>query len=139
VIASPGEGGFTEAKRSPKEVFMKTRLCKEVELAGGEVLCRPGDQADALYLVRSGKVEVSELLEGNGLRGRRVLGPGQFFGELDFVRPRPSPLMVRALERTSLLRIDGEGLQRVLAERRGGRKLRLKGLLGCGDRLVFLC
>jgi len=122
-----------------REGIVGAQLCKEVELAGGEILRRPGDQADALYLVRSGKVELGELFDGNGLKGRRVLGPGQFFGELDFVRPRPSPLMVRALERTSLLRIDGEGLQRVLTERRGGRKLRLKKLLGCGDRLVFLC
>lgn len=118
---------------------MKTQLCKEVELVGGQILRRPGDQADALYLVRSGRVEVGELFGRDGLKGRRVLGPGQFFGELDFVRPQPSPLMVRALERTSLLRIDGESLQQVLTERRGGRKLHLKKLLGCGDRLVFLC
>ncbi len=45
--------------------------------------------------------------------------------------------MVRALEQTSLLRIDGRPLAHKLKERQGG-SLRWKRLLGCGDQLILL-
>ncbi len=68
-----------------------------------------------------------------------MMGPGEFFGELDFTQSGALALTVRALEDTSLLRIDGQCLTRQLRKRRSAGKLRLKKLLGCGDRLIFLC
>ncbi|OGF57355.1 MAG: hypothetical protein A2Z21_02425 [Candidatus Fraserbacteria bacterium RBG_16_55_9] len=109
------------------------QLWERVEACPGQVLCRPGDRTDSLYLIRSGRVELTE--SGN----TRIVGPGEFFGELDFAQPGSSQLMVCALEDTSLLRIDGKGLENQLRERRGGEKLRLRKLLGRGDRLIFLC
>ncbi len=109
-------------------------LWQRVDVRKGEVLCRQGEPCDSLYLVRSGRVEILP----SDQQGHRVVGPGQFFGELDFYRPIRSPVTVQALEDAALLRIDGRGLTRQLAQRRGGEPLRVKRLLGCGDRLVFL-
>lgn len=119
-------------------------LWERVDVAGGEVLCRPGQPADALYLVRSGRVE---LHHGEGVEAgpfaRRVVGPGEFFGEVDLVSASTAASRLtytaRALEDSTLLRIDGRGLMQRLRHRRGGGPLRLKRLLGCGDQLVFLC
>lgn len=109
------------------------QLWERVEACQGQVLCRPGDRTDSLYLIRSGRVEITET------QGSRVLGPGEFFGELDFTQSSSLQLTVCAIEDTSLLRIDGKGLEKQLRERRGGERLRLRRLLGCGDHLIFLC
>ena len=109
------------------------QLWERVEAGQGQVLCRPGDRTDSLYLIRSGRVELTE--SGS----TRVLGPGEFFGELDFTQPGSSQLTVCAIEDTALLRIDGKGLEKQLREGRGGAELRLRKLLGCGDQLIFLC
>lgn len=109
------------------------QLWERVDACTGQTLCRPGDRTDSLYLIRSGRVEITDQ------EGRRVLGPGEFFGELDFSQGSELQLTVRALEDSLLLRIDRKGLENELRERRGGERLQLKKLLGCGDRLIFLC
>ena len=111
----------------------ESQLWERVDAGTGQILCRPGDRTDSLYLIRSGRVEVTDP------KGQRVLGPGEFFGELDFSEGSALQLLVRALEETSLLRIDRKGLEKELRERRGGERLQLKKLLGCGDQLIFLC
>ena len=123
---------------NPMKELSQAAIWERVDARKGDVLCRPGDPLDALYLVRSGKVEI---ITPKGHRGRqktRVLGPGEFFGELDFSHPIPSRVIVRALEDTALLRIDGRGLVHKLKRQRG-EALQVKQILGCGDRLVFVC
>jgi len=119
-------------KTEAKEGNGRLQLFERIDVRRGQMLER--DRADSLYLVRYGSVEVVE-----GGTGSRVVGPGQFFGELDFTKPCTFRLSVRALQDSSLLRIDGEALIERLRSRRGGRRLKLKRLLGCGDRLIFLC
>jgi CRP-like cAMP-binding protein len=109
------------------------QLWERVDASPGQILCRPGDRTDSLYLIRSGRIEITEP------QGRRILGSGEFFGELDFSEPESSQLLARALEVTSLLRIDGKCLELQLRQRCGGGPLRLKRLLGWGDQLIFLC
>ncbi len=104
-----------------------------IDAAEGEVLCARGEPLNALFLIRSGEVELV------GQRRRQVLGPGQIFGELNFRRPTASSWTARALSEASLLRIDGAGLQTRLADRRDDAPLPLQvqGLVGWDDRLIF--
>lgn len=104
-----------------------------VNAAAGDVLCTSGEPLNALYLIRSGEVELL------GQRRRHVLGPGQIFGELGFRRSSESAWTARALSEATLLRIDGGGLQQRLEHRRGHEPLRLQGLTGWDDRLIFEC
>jgi CRP/FNR family transcriptional regulator len=124
---------------NPMKELSHVVIWERVDADRGEVLCRPGDPFDALYLVRSGKVEIVSSGGSRGRRKSRVLGPGEFFGELDFSHPIASRVTVRALEDTALLRIDGRGLVHKLKQQRGGKTLHIKQILGCGDRLVFVC
>lgn len=132
-----------KTEEQPGNLLEELPLWEQVELVRGEVLCQPGEPANALYFVRSGRVELHP--EGDRTTGdplsRRVVGPGEFFGEVDLARTVPSPLTytARALEDATLLRIDGQGLAHQVKRRRGRGSLRLKRLLGCGDQLVFLC
>jgi len=97
-----------------------------VDVAAGEVLCARGERLNALFLVRSGEVELV------GHQHREVLGPGQIFGELGIDRSAAascSSWTVRGLSEASLLRIDGAGLQRRFEDRTGSMPLmRLRGL-----------
>lgn len=111
----------------------RDRYYDRVDAAEGEVLCHAGEPLNALFLIRSGEVEL------HGHQRRHVLGPGQLFGELGFSRSSASAWTARALSEATLLRIDGAGLQRRLERRRGPEPLQLQGLTGWDDRLVFEC
>lgn len=75
--------------------YMKRRT-----LAAGEMLFRKGDEADHLYMLASGRVELVEI----GV----VLSPGRIFGEIAFFAPdRKRTMSARAAEPCELLSIDG--------------------------------
>lgn len=95
------------------------------------MLCARGERLNALFLIRSGEVELV------GHQRREVLGPGQVFGELGFSRAAASSWTARVLSEASLLRIDGAGLQRRLEDRASGAPLGLTGLTGWDDQLTF--
>ena len=71
-------------------------------VSGGAVVIREGDPADALYVVRSGTVDVVA-----GERTVATLGPGGWFGELGLLEGIPRTATVVAAERCALLRIEG--------------------------------
>jgi CRP-like cAMP-binding protein len=76
--------------------------------AAGEVLVRQGDTDREMYLVRSGRVEISR-----DIGGRRVvlgeIGPGDFFGEMALLESEPRSADAIALEDTTLL-VIGPGM-----------------------------
>jgi CPA2 family monovalent cation:H+ antiporter-2 len=58
----------------------------------GERIIRKGDEADAVYFISSGEVEV-------GVSGRRIkLRPGDFFGEMAIISGQPRSADVTALD-----------------------------------------
>jgi CRP-like cAMP-binding protein len=61
---------------SPDELQEIARLCMEVQVAPGTVLCREGQPGDQCFIISDGEVSVSV-----GGREIAVLGPGSFFGE----------------------------------------------------------
>jgi putative ABC transport system ATP-binding protein len=76
---------------------------EEVKLAGAEVLFRQGDPGDLVYVVRTGRVEIFREL-ANGREDRvKVVGPGQYFGELGPMLRLPRSASARALGPTELV------------------------------------
>ncbi|PSN13011.1 hypothetical protein C7293_17765 [filamentous cyanobacterium CCT1] len=57
---------------------------EKISVSAGQVLFRPGDTPDYLYLIESGQVTLLLELEGAPSRRIQTLGPGRLFGELDF-------------------------------------------------------
>jgi signal transduction histidine kinase len=67
---------------------------------GGEVVCRQGDPGDELFAVLSGKVRVhKDDVEF------RVLGPGEYFGEIAVIDKSPRSADVTAVEACELFAI----------------------------------
>jgi MFS family permease len=85
----------------------------EQRVAAGETVVAEGDPADALYVVRSGTLEV---IASTKTRKRTLttLGPGDYFGEIGLLRGSPRTATVRARTDCLLLRIPGEDFLSIL-------------------------
>lgn len=80
----------------------------------GDVLLREGDTGEAAYLIESGHVEISKMVDG-----RRVvlntLGPGAIVGEMSLIDKAPRSATVTAAGKTVALVIDKMVFDKVLA------------------------
>lgn len=77
-----------------------------VRLAGGETLCRRGDESNALYVVCAGSL--GAFGPGQASDDERLLGlvsPGQTVGELGVLTGQPRSATVRALRDCTLARL----------------------------------
>lgn len=88
---------------------MNEGLPRESIAAGDSVFCF-GEAGDSAYVVESGRVEV---LAADG-RPLAVLGVGALFGEVALLDQQARTATVRALEPTTLLRIERDHVQALL-------------------------
>jgi small-conductance mechanosensitive channel/CRP-like cAMP-binding protein len=81
---------------------------------GGAVVLQ-GDEGDSLFLVATGRVEVSVRAPGGGPeRNLATLGPGDYFGEMSLLTGAPRSATIRAVEETSLVILRKEALRPLL-------------------------
>jgi CRP-like cAMP-binding protein len=76
----------------------------------GETIFREGDDANAMYVVLAGEMEVTKKSHGNVEARVAVLGPGDWFGEMSIVDIQPRSATVRALAPGRLLRFTAADL-----------------------------
>jgi CRP-like cAMP-binding protein len=94
-----------------------------VRLHAGDVAIREGDEADALYVIVSGSVDVKSRGEAEEERHIRVMEPGQYFGEIGVLERIPRTASVTALEDVELYRIEGDAFLDALATATAGASL----------------
>jgi CRP-like cAMP-binding protein len=90
----PGEQLFELSKRMRRE-----------EIPGGEAPVVEGDEGDRFYVVLNGLFAVSNL---GALGPRRVLKPGDYFGEVALAMDVPRTASVRALTGATVASCDRE-------------------------------
>ncbi|MBL8063924.1 MAG: cyclic nucleotide-binding domain-containing protein [Anaerolineales bacterium] len=86
-------------------------LLQEMVVQPGDVIVREGETGESLYIVVDGKVEVvddNRIL--NQLEARAV------FGELSLLDSSPRTATIRALEETSLLRLDQAPFYEIMSD-----------------------
>jgi CRP-like cAMP-binding protein len=76
----------------------------------GETIFREGDEANAMYVVLAGEMEVTKKSRGAVDARVAVLGPGDWFGEMSIVDIQPRSATVRALAPGRLIRITAADL-----------------------------
>lgn len=81
-------------------------------LPGGRPLFKPGEPADALYLVKSGSLGVFD----SPTVLRHLVSAGESVGEISLLGGETRGRTVRALRDSELLRLDRAGFERVLAQ-----------------------
>ncbi len=104
------------APLAPEVLSAIAERSTQVRLGAGEWLFRAGDDADALYVVRAGRLEV---VGGEDERVMRVLGRGAALGELALLTSMPRSASVRAARDSDLIAIGREDFERLLAEEPG--------------------
>ena len=85
----------------------------ELRLSAGEWLFREGEEADTLYVVRAGRLEVVNEADGKTIR---VLGRGAALGELALLTAMPRSASVRAARDSVLVSIDRIEFDRLLEQ-----------------------
>jgi len=82
----------------------------------GDLIFDEGDEGTALFVIRSGRVEISRTAQGE-CRVVASLGPGEFFGEMSVVLGEARTARAVAVGPTELLQLDGEILETMCVER----------------------
>ncbi len=111
---------FRPLSRADRRLLASSFRARDV--LAGDVVLTEGGRGDGLYLVLAGLLEVSR----GGFRIAK-LGQGEVFGEASLLGRRPAVATVRALQRSSLLRLPEEEFARV-AERYPAVRAHLEAL-----------
>ena len=114
-------GIFASANRAVLERL--AAAATSVRFHGGDVVISEGDEADALYAIVSGQVDVKSRGEGEEERHIRVMEHGQYFGEIGVLEKIPRTATVTALEDVKLYRIEGDAFLDALATATAGASL----------------
>lgn len=100
----------------PKEFI--DRLREHVELqrySPGQIICKQGDAADSMFLVRLGFVKVSETRPGGELV-LAYLGRGAYFGEIALLGGGTRTATCEALDHVEVVRIPAEDFRSMLQQ-----------------------
>ena len=88
----------------------------ESHLSKGQILFSEGDQAGAMYGVRSGQVKIFKLSPDGREQVLRIIGPGECFNEVPIFDGGPNPANAQALEPAFLWGIRRADMLRLLHE-----------------------
>ncbi len=80
----------------------------------GELVYLAGDKGDKLYVIHVGKVKIARLSEAGKEQVIRVLGPGEFMGELSLFSGSVLTDNAEALEETSICLIEADKVKRLV-------------------------
>jgi CRP/FNR family transcriptional regulator, cyclic AMP receptor protein len=94
-----------------REVY---RLAREVQLTNGQPVFAKREDADAMFIVLSGRVKIFTDSAGKKRKTFAYLKEGEFFGEMALVEDLPRTASAQAVETTRLLLIRKTDFQRLL-------------------------
>ena len=100
---------------TPEQIGRLAEENVERVYAAGEPVIRQGDPGDSLFVIMSGRVEVTVLQEGAASVRLATLDEGDYFGETSLMTGAPRSATVAALVETRLLEVGHESFRRILA------------------------
>jgi CRP-like cAMP-binding protein len=93
-----------------------SKIAKEVFVKKGEPLFKESDDTRGLWLIHSGKIEISKVTADGWRQTIVVLPQGHFFGELSILENRKHVAFATALEDTQLFLIPKEDFEKMMEE-----------------------
>jgi CRP-like cAMP-binding protein len=92
-------------------------IITEISLKKGDVLFNDGEDTKGIYLIRSGKIEISKLTADGWKQNLAILNPNQFFGELSVMEKRSHEATATAIDNTMLFLLPKEGFEKIEKEK----------------------
>jgi CRP-like cAMP-binding protein len=89
----------------------------EISLKKGDILFNDGEDTKGIYLIRSGKIEISKLTADGWKQNLAILNPNQFFGELSVMEKRSHEATATAIDNTMLFLLPKEGFEQIEKEK----------------------
>jgi CRP/FNR family transcriptional regulator len=93
------------------EMMEVARITRERVYEKGQMIYMAGDKGEKLYVIHSGKVKITRITDSGKEQVIRVLGPGEFMGELSLFSSLPLTDNGEALTKTRVCVIDGNKLK----------------------------
>jgi CRP-like cAMP-binding protein len=124
-LSAPEVQVSDESSREPYRDAVRSRLLEALDaedaariltiarrrrFGRGEVVFHEGDPGDALHLIEKGHVKIRVTTPLGDTALLRVLGPGDFFGELAVISPSPRNATVAAVEGAETLSLHRDHL-----------------------------
>ncbi len=100
---------------SPQHLREVYRLAREVEVPAGRPVFAKREDADAMFIVLSGRVKIFTDSSGRKRKTFAYLEEGEFFGEMSLVEGTTRTASADAVETARLLMIRKRDFQRLLA------------------------
>ncbi len=82
----------------------------------GEMIYRAGDEGGTLFVLHAGRVKIFRLNANGKEQVLRLVGPGEFIGELSLLSSLPLTDNAQALEATTMCILQGERLKQLMAK-----------------------
>ncbi|HVJ98570.1 MAG TPA: cyclic nucleotide-binding domain-containing protein [Acidimicrobiia bacterium] len=108
---------------TPEQLDRIAELGDAVAAPDGSAIVKEGDDADAFFVITSGKAVIDR-----GGREVASIGAGQYFGELALFDPSPRNATVTASGMVSLVRLKRDDFTRALNETPAMRDALLHGM-----------
>jgi CRP/FNR family transcriptional regulator, anaerobic regulatory protein len=102
-----------------QEMVEVARITVNKDYKKGETIYLAGEKGSRLYVVHHGKVKISKISESGKEQIIRILGDGDFMGELSLFVKSPLDSTAEALEPTNVCMIDGEKLNQIISRNPG--------------------
>lgn len=83
------------------------RITTDKTYEKSDMIYMAGDMGEKLYVIHQGKVKISRLSDSGKEQVIRMLGPGEFMGELSLFSHNPLTDNAEALEKTTVCVING--------------------------------
>jgi len=99
---------------SSEEIIEVAQVTTDRTFQKGEIIFFQGDILDKLYVIHEGKVKVSRVSEQGREQIIRVLGPGDFLGELVLFAPSPANNSAEALEETVVCEVQSTKIKELM-------------------------
>jgi CRP/FNR family transcriptional regulator len=92
------------------------RITRDRTYEKGSMIYMAGDNDESLYVIHEGKVKISRISDSGKEQVLRVLGPGEFMGELTLFSHNPLTDNAEALEKTVVCVINGAELKNLMSK-----------------------
>jgi len=74
---------------SPPELAALHRIARERSVPAGRLIFKEGDEGDGLYVVQTGRIEISAQVSPSSEKVLSQVGPGEIFGEMAVLETKP--------------------------------------------------